>query len=236
MIKYSVFDILGPIMIGPSSSHTAGAARLAKVAKLIALEGRASDETVVSEVIFYLHGSFATTYQGHGSDRALVAGMLGFDPWDERLKRSFELALTEKLQYSFVAIDLGDVHPNTIKFVIKRSDGVSVVVVGSSIGGGKILITSVDGEELEFSGDFPTLILKHHDRPGIVSKVSALLYDENINIAYMKVFRQQRGEDATMVFETDSIISDEVLEKLKELKRQGFLTSVKRISPIALGA
>jgi L-serine dehydratase len=223
MRKYSAFDIIGPAMIGPSSSHTAGAARLGKVAKIIA-----GDE--IKAIKFMLHGSFAKTYRGHGTDRALVAGMLGMDPWDERLRDSLSMAQERNLIIEFSEHDLGDVHPNTVKFVITRTDDAVVEVVGSSIGGGNIIITEVDGDPIEFTGAYPTLIINHTDVPGMVSSVTAIMYKENINIAFMKVYRSSKGEMATMIFETDNVVPDSLV---KEISKLANINSIRVISPIS---
>ena len=223
MKNYSVFDILGPIMIGPSSSHTAGAARLAKVAALIAGKD-------IESVQFVLHGSFAKTYKGHGSDKALVAGILGMDPWDDNLKDSIAIAEKLGLVFDFVEGDLGDVHPNTIKFIITKQNKKIVEIVGSSIGGGNIIIFEVDGESVEFTGKYPTIIINHRDIPGMISKVSTILYDENINIALMKVYRNSKGLKAAMVFETDSIVPEEVINKIKIL---GDIYDIREIAPVS---
>jgi len=223
MIKnYSVFDILGPIMIGPSSSHTAGAARLAKVAKLIA----GGD---ISEVKFLLHGSFAKTYKGHGTDRALAAGILGMDPWDERLREAIFIAKEKGIKMEFIETDLGDEHPNTVKFIIKKYDGSKSEIMGSSIGGGNIVITEVDGEKMRFTGEYPTLIIKHIDVPGVISKVTAILYEAEINIATMSVYRSSKGSEATMIFETDSNVTLDIVKKMKNI---GNIKSIKVINPL----
>ncbi|MCM0646836.1 L-serine ammonia-lyase, iron-sulfur-dependent subunit beta [Clostridium swellfunianum] len=223
MRKYSAFDIIGPAMIGPSSSHTAGAARLGKVAKLVA-GGK------INKVKFLLHGSFAKTYRGHGTDRALVAGILGMDPWDERLRDSLKIAEDQGLDIRFLEADLGDMHPNTVKFIITKEDETTVEVLGSSIGGGNISITEIDGEPLEFTGVYPTLIIKHVDVPGMVSKVTALMSCEGINIAFMKVYRSSKGETATMIFETDNVVSEKVVEEILSLEH---IKNVRVISPIS---
>lgn len=211
MKNVGVFDILGPIMIGPSSSHTAGAARLGKVARAVA-------NGELEEVTFMLHGSFAKTYKGHGTDRALVAGILGMEPSDIRLRDALEIAKEEGLKFSFEEEDLGDVHPNTVKFKMLTKKGNKCEVVGSSIGGGSIQITEVNGNKVDFTGEYPTLIISHQDIPGSVSKVTSILYFEGINIAFMKVFRNQKGKNATMVFEVDHTIATEVIEKIKEIE------------------
>ena len=208
--EYSIFDIIGPIMIGPSSSHTAGAARLGKVARSIA-------EGELKKVTFLLHGSFAKTYKGHGTDRALVAGILGFEPWDERLKDSLKIAMDMGIEISFVEVDLGDVHPNTVKILMTLKDNSLVEVMGSSIGGGNILISEVDNEKVEFNGNYPTMLVKHKDLPGMISNVSSLISEANINIAFLKVFRKSKGQMATMVFETDSPVPKEVVDKINNI-------------------
>ena len=210
MKEYGIFDIIGPIMIGPSSSHTAGAARIGKVARSIA-------EGEIKKVEFLLHGSFSKTYRGHGTDRALVAGILGFEPWDERLKDSLNIAKEKNIDINFVEVDLGDVHPNTVKILMTLKDDSIVEVMGSSIGGGNILISEVDNEKVEFNGNYPTVLIKHKDLPGMISKVSGLISKANINIAFLKVFRLSKGQTATMVFETDSPVPKKLIDEINEL-------------------
>lgn len=223
MREYSCFDILGPIMIGPSSSHTAGAARLAKIAAIIAGEDK------FKKVEFYLHGSFAKTYRGHGTDKALVAGVLGLNPWDERLKNSFDIAKENNMEFRFIETDLGDEHPNTVKIIFTKDNGINVEVMGSSVGGGNIKITEIDGQKIEFTGNYPTLIIKHKDVPGMISKVSTIIYEEEINIAFLKVYRKNRGYKASMIFETDSVIPEDIATKIKAL---GNIESIRIINPI----
>lgn len=224
MREYSVFDILGPIMIGPSSSHTAGAARLGKVAKTIA-GGK------IKKVEFLLHGSFAKTYKGHGTDKALVAGILGMNPWDERLKDSMKMAKEKGIEIKFVETDLGDVHPNTVKFLITKENDSIIEVMGSSIGGGNILITEVDGDQVEFSGAYPTILINHIDVPGMVAKVSDILYDHNINIAFMKVYRKSiKGASAAMVFEVDDKINNDVTNEISKVPN---IHKVIAINPVS---
>ncbi|KGG80812.1 L-serine ammonia-lyase, iron-sulfur-dependent subunit beta [Caloranaerobacter azorensis] len=221
MKNYSTFDILGPIMIGPSSSHTAGAARLGKVAMEIA----GNDFEAVT---FYLHGSFAKTYKGHGTDRALVAGILGMEPYDERLKNSLNIAKEKGIKIKFVETDLGYEHPNTVKIVFYMKDGKKVNVTGSSIGGGSIVITNINGYNVEFSGMYPTLIIKHIDKKGIISKVTTVLAKHDINIATMKVNRKIKGKEASMIIETDHEINSTVIEELQNIKE---ITNAKAINP-----
>ena len=225
MRNYSAFDIIGPIMIGPSSSHTAGAARLAKVAATIA-------GSKIIRVEFLLHCSFSETYKGHGTDKALVAGILNMEPWDENLKNSFEIAAEKKIEIIFTPADLGDVHPNTVKFIITKDDGSVTMVSGSSIGGGNIFIFDIDGQAVEFMGGRPTLLTHHRDLPGVISKISSVLYEENINIANMRVYRNEKGKMATMALETDSMITKEAMERIRKI---GEIDSVKFINPIVEG-
>ena len=225
MNNYSVFDIVGPIMVGPSSSHTAGAARLAKLASLICGKN-------IVKVKFMLHGSFAKTYKGHGTDKALVAGILRMDPWDENLKNSFKIAKEKNIEITFTECDLGDVHPNTVKFIMTRKDGTTSEVTGSSIGGGNILIFDIEGQDVEFRGDYPTLITTHKDTPGIISKITTMLYTDNINIGSMKVYRGGKGVNATMALETDNIIPEDIIKKIKGIPE---IQKIRIINPIIEG-
>lgn len=207
MKNYSSFDILGPIMVGPSSSHTAGAARLGKMARSIIAEE-------IKEVIFYLHGSFGATYQGHGTDKALVAGILGMEPHDAKLRESFKIAEEQGLKFKFELINIDNAHPNTVKMEMTSISNRKVNVIGSSIGGGNIKITEINGLELEFTGLYPTLITRHVDKPGIIAKVTTILAAFNVNIAFMKVFRQTKGKMASMIVETDEPIPQDLLESI----------------------
>lgn len=211
MQKFGVFDIIGPIMIGPSSSHTAGAARLGKVARSIC-------DNKLKKVTFLLHGSFGKTYKGHGTDKALVAGILGMEPCDVRLRDSITIALDKGIELEFKEEDLGDEHPNTVKFCMIDIDGDYCEVMGSSIGGGNIIITEVNGSKVDFTGQYPTLIISHKDVPGAVSKVSSIVYKHNINIAFMKVFRTQKGKAAQMVFELDNMLDESIIEDIKTVE------------------
>jgi len=203
MKQFSAFDIIGPDMIGPSSSHTAGANRLGAMARKIARGD-------IKRATIYLHGSFAKTYRGHGSDRALVAGLIGISASDERLKDALKLAEDSGFSYEFQKADLGDVHPNTVKFAIEQSNGKLLEIMGASIGGGNIEITEIDGLKLRLTGEYPTLITRHRDYPGVISKVTGILADYGINIAFMSVYRHSKGEDAFMVIEADDSFDKEI--------------------------
>ncbi|MGL5068578.1 MAG: L-serine ammonia-lyase, iron-sulfur-dependent subunit beta [Sarcina sp.] len=212
MKRFSVFDIIGPVMIGPSSSHTAGAARLGKVARTIC--GKE-----IKNVTFLLHGSFAKTYKGHGTDKALVAGILGMEPADKNLRTSMELAKEVGLTFEFVPTDLGEgYHPNTVKFLMETKSGTTCEVMGSSIGGGNIVVNEVNGESVDFTGQYPTLIVPHKDVPGSISAITTILYKQNINVASLRVFRTEKGKSATMIFEVDNNIPSELLEEIKAIE------------------
>jgi L-serine dehydratase len=195
----SVFDIIGPIMVGPSSSHTAGAVRLGLVARAILGEQPA-------EAFVELHGSFAHTGRGHGTERALVAGLLGMKPADERIRHSLELAATAGMHVRFAEADLGqDAHPNSVRLTLK-ADQRTVTVEGASIGGGMIRITRIEGYDVLFTGEHDALIVVAEDRPGTIHTVTGLLLAHQINIAFSRVERRQRGGEAIMIFETDDPI------------------------------
>lgn len=204
---YRLFDIIGPTMIGPSSSHTAGAVKLGRVARALV---RGS----IAKVEFYLHGSFAATYRGHGTDRALLAGLMGMSTWSVDIKDALFIARDREIEFKFIPTDLGDVHPNTVRIVVTDKAGREQSITGSSIGGGNIRIIDINKDAVEFTGDYPTLIVKHTDVPGVVAEVTKELYLSGINIAFMKVFRASRGRGATMVFETDQAVPDQVLQNL----------------------
>lgn len=205
MSELDIFDILGPIMIGPSSSHTAGAVRLGNIARLIYRHP-------ISHITFRLHGSFAKTYKGHGTDVALVAGILGLNPDDERLPQAFSLAMEAGLGFSFEEADLGYVHPNTVQFVIQGEAG-EMVIVGSSLGGATIEVIKINDTEVSLRGDYPTLILDYTDKPGIISRISSTIASAGVNIAAMKVTRVRKV--ATMVLELDGQIKRETFELLE---------------------
>ena len=211
MANIGIFDVLGPIMIGPSSSHTAGAARLGKIARTIV-------NKPIKDVTFLLHGSFKETYKGHGTDRALVAGILGMMPDDERLRDALLIAEKEGLEVHFLPADLGQVHPNTVKIVMTDCDDINWEVLGSSIGGGLVEIYEINGNKVKITGEYPTIITCHDDIPGTVSKVSTLFYDNDINIAHMTLVRSQKGKDATMTFEVDNNVSEELIAALKAVE------------------
>lgn len=202
---HGVFDIIGPVMVGPSSSHTAGAARLGKMARTILGEQPLSAE-------IGLHGSFAQTYRGHGTDKALVAGLLGFKPDDVNIKDALLSAPQQGLDVSFKTIDLGDnAHPNTALFHLTGVSGRKVKIIGASTGGGSIKITEIDGYSVELTGEYYTLISIHQDKPGVIALVTHILAQENVNIAFMRVSRREKGSQALAIIEADHSIPKHIL-------------------------
>jgi len=205
----SVFDIVGPVMIGPSSSHTAGAVRLGALTRAIF-----GDEVRSAKI--RLHGSFASTGHGHGTDLALVAGLLGMAPDDPRIPDAFALAREAGLEVSFDSADLGEVHPNTAEFEL-TGIGRTMCVRGSSLGGGDVVVSMIDGFEVEADGELPLLIVEHTDRPGEIAAVSSLLAQNGTNIAEMRVSRERRGARALMLIETDVEVTPEAAEMIAQL-------------------
>ncbi|MTH52704.1 L-serine ammonia-lyase, iron-sulfur-dependent, subunit beta [Bacillus mangrovi] len=209
-MKYrSVFDIIGPVMIGPSSSHTAGAARIGRVAR--SLFGREPKWAAIS---FY--GSFAKTYRGHGTDVAIIGGILDFETFDERIKTSLEIADSLGMKVTFHEEDAVTDHPNTARVIIGDDSG-QLELVGISIGGGKIEITELNGFLLQLSGNHPALLVMHNDRYGAIAGVANVLAKYAINIGHMNVSRKEKGQLALMTIEVDQNMDTEVLEELKTL-------------------
>ena len=206
----NIFDMIGPIMIGPSSSHTAGAVRIGRIARLLL------GETPVQADI-YLHGSFAKTYQGHGTDKALIAGLLNCEPDDARIRESLSLAEKQGLNFSFFQTDLGDAHPNTVRLELSGINGAHVHVQGSSIGGGNVIITKVDDMPVKMTGQYPTLMILHHDEPGLIADVTQLIRQEQINICSFQLSRDQKGGTAVMCLEMDNQPSKELAQKIRRL-------------------
>ena len=218
MRDFSLLEILGPIMIGPSSSHTAGAARLGRIATTIAGEGFTS-------VTFLLHGSFAKTYNGHGTDKALLGGVMGFSPSDVRIRDAFMIADENNLHYEYLETDLGFVHPNTVRMIFHYEDKPDYYVQGSSIGGGNILITDINGTEIEFRGERPTVILKYKDKRGIISRITSLFAIAGFNIANMTVIRS--GRMSTLLCEFDGEVDNSILDDINRIDDFEFATFIK---------
>lgn len=206
----NIFDIMGPIMVGPSSSHTAGAARMGRVARHLL-----GSQPVRAEIL--LHGSFAATGTGHGTDRAIIAGLLDMTPDHPDIPQSFHLARKAGMEVSIQTTELRDAHPNTAVLNLTNAQGRTLSVSASSLGGGRIRINSIDGLEAAFSGDLPTLIIRNEDRPGQVHEVTGALYRCNVNIATMQLRRDSRGGLAVMVLESDQPIAPQVIEQLRQV-------------------
>ena len=207
----NLFDIIGPVMVGPSSSHTAGAVRIGNVARKLV----GSD---IKMAKIYFHGSFQLTGKGHGTDKALLAGLMGMPVDDARIPRSYAEADIREMAYGFFPIDLGDVHPNSVKLVLDGKNGRHREIVGCSIGGGRIEITEIDGLAVSFGGDYPTLVIRNQDIPGQVQQVTTFLAEEEINIGAMQLYRSQRGADAVMVIECDKEVPEDVVGALEGLE------------------
>mgnify|MGYP000511547201 CR=1 FL=1 len=203
-----VFDIIGPIMIGPSSSHTAGAVRIGKYARSVL--GKKPVKAVIQ-----FSGSFAKTYKGHGTDKAVIAGILGMDTDDARIRSSMQIATEEGLDFTFIEEDIDGAHPNTAEITLTDEAGRTALIRGASIGGGNIEIQSINGMDVSFGCDYPTLLIFHQDRPGVISSVTGVLAEHEINIAFMKVFRNSRWQNACMVIETDGEVEDCLVEQIR---------------------
>ena len=206
----NIFDIMGPIMVGPSSSHTAGAVRMGLV-------GRRLLGFQPAKANIALHGSFAASGAGHGTDKAIVAGLLAMKPDDPDIPRSFQLARQARMEVHIQSIDLRNAHPNTAVMTLVGERGRTVVVNASSLGGGRIRVNSIDGMAASFSVDMPTLIIRNQDKPGIVSEVSYCLARRAVNIAAMQLYRDRRDGLSVMVLECDQPIAPEIIEEIQLL-------------------
>ena len=207
----NLFDIVGPVMVGPSSSHTAGAVRIGYVARKLLAEPVAKAEIL-------LYGSFLATGAGHGTKQAIVAGLLGMSPDDKRVPESFRLAEEAGLELSFGEAKLREAHPNSVQLLLTGKDGRYLEVVGESIGGSRINIASIDGLNANFSGDYPTLIVHNLDQPGHVAEVTSMLAQKKINIATLQLYRSGKGGRAVMVVECDQDVPEDGLEWLEKVE------------------
>lgn len=208
MKEYSSFEILGPIMVGPSSSHTAGACKIARVAAKICPDDYESVE-------FYLHGSFAFTYKGHGTDRALLGGIMGFKTYDSSIRDAYEIADKKGINYSFIPMDLGEeYHPNTVKVKFNYKDGNSEYVIGSSVGGGNIKIVDVNGIKVDYDGRFPTFLFQYDEQKGVIAEVSTILAGESYNIESINTRKNELTNIVTLTVELDESANQNVIDKL----------------------
>jgi len=222
MKNFGIFDVIGPVMIGPSSSHTAGAARIALVARRIAGIG-------YNHVNFFLHGSFAATYKGHGTDKALIGGILGFEPSDERIKNSILHAKKAGITCDFIPTELEDVHSNTVKIEFNYPDGSCFYVIGSSIGGANIEITNINGTSVTFTGENPTLLFRYKEQKGMIAYISNALYAKGHNIHLMLTIKED--DEVLLVVELNESLDSDLFEAIKNGK--SFLFSKYIYVPIS---
>ena len=217
-----IFDIVGPVMIGPSSSHTAGAARIGLMARKIL-----KDDPVKADITVY--GSFAKTYKGHGTDKALVAGLLGFAADDLRLRQSFAIAKETNLAVAFHRSDEEVDHPNTVRIALTGKTGKKTEILGVSLGDGRIEIREIDGFPVALNGEEHTLITLHNDQPGIIAQATTIMAIGHINVSNMKVFRSAKNANAVMIVNTDSPVPDEMVRLISNISA---IDSVITLSPL----
>ncbi len=218
----SILDIIGPIMVGPSSSHTAGACRIGLLTRMLA--GGTPERARIE-----LHGSFARTGEGHGTDKAIAGGLLGMRPDDERLRDALDIMEREGLDYTFEKTSLDDdAHPNTTRITALHG-GFEAVVIGSSLAAGPIRLTEVDGFPVDISGSLPTLVLIAEDRPGSIARIAGVLADERINLATMRVTRKERGGDAFMVIELDEAPSPHATSRIGALEWVRWVRALEKV-------
>jgi L-serine dehydratase len=219
----SLLDIIGPVMVGPSSSHTAGACRLGLIAR--ALVGGTPERAKVE-----LHGSFARTGTGHGTDRAIAGGLLGYSPDDERLRESLDAAPAAGLEVTFENTKLrGEHHPNTTRITVHRA-GKTATLIGSSLGAGRILVTAIDGFPVDVTGAYTTLVVVARDEPGIVARVATALAEEKVNLATLRVSRRQKGGDAIHVYELDTPPDPGAVDRIMALSAVKTVRVVERVA------
>ena len=221
----NVFDIIGPVMIGPSSSHTAGAVRLGRVVNKI-MDGRKPEQVTIT-----LSGSFARTYKGHGTDRALIAGILGYHSWDAEIRDALEIANERGLNYEFICRDLPGAHPNTAAIRFLLPGGETGEVVGASVGGGNIRVDEVNGMRVDFNGDYSTILVIHLDRPGVIADVTQLMRTQypDANIANFRLSRRERGGEAIMTIEIDGVATEGMAADLRTVDNVINALLIKRL-------
>lgn len=216
-----LFDLIGPVMIGPSSSHTAGAARIGLTARMLL-----GEDVAHAEIGF--HGSFAKTYRGHGTDRAIVGGLMAMQVDDPRLRDSLALAKAADMEITFSTVNIRGAHPNTVRMTVAGKSGRTLTMEAASVGGGNIEVHKLDGLNVDFTGKENTLIIHHTDAPGVIARVSGLLAEHGLNIATMQVYRRTAGADAMMVLELDGMPEEAVVERIRGLRDVQSATFLKR--------
>lgn len=218
-----LFDLIGPVMIGPSSSHTAGAARIGLTARMLL-----GEDVAAARIDF--HGSFAKTYRGHGTDRAIVGGLMGMQVDDLRLRDSLALAAEKGMILNMDAANIRGAHPNTVRLAIQGTSGRTLTMEAASVGGGNIEVRRLDGMNVSFTGKEHTLIIHHEDVPGKVAAVSGVMAQRGINIGNMSVYRCGAGADAMMVFELDNALDEATLDEIRQIEGVQSATFLKRRS------
>lgn len=207
----NLFDILGPVMVGPSSSHTAGAVKIGYVSRKLMAQP-------IKKAEILLYGSFLATGKGHGTQLAIVAGLLGMKPDDSRIPYSFEIAKENGMEVIIGEAELKEAHPNSVELILTGKDDRKLEIVGESIGGSRINIARIDGLSANFSGDYPTLIVHNVDQPGHVAEVTSMLSHKSVNIATLQLYRANRGGNAVMVIECDQEIPKDSITWLAHLE------------------
>ena len=225
-MNISIFDVLGPVMAGPSSSHTAGAVRIGNIAFMLA-------ESPLKSVSFGLHGSFWQAGEGHGTRHALLAGAMGLKQDDERIAQAFEIAGKKGLEYEFYHAKLKGVHENSVLLRAEYQDAAKRDIVASSVGGGRVLIQSIDGFKIEVNGELPTLMINYIDAAGVISEATGLIAQSKVNIAAMKVSRNAKGMEACCIIETDSPVDESIFAAML---KNGRISRVSAIKPLCGGA
>ena len=220
MGKSVLFDIISPIMVGPSSSHTAGAVRLGLLARNIY-------KKTPKKVTFRLYNSYAHTGMGHGSDKGLLAGVLGLKVDDKRIKNIFNSELAESLEYKFEYSDNFRRHPNSVDIIFEGED--KMFISGDSVGAGEVLVTKINDFSVSLNGNYNTLILVYKDKPGMISSVTSILQGKNINIASLNCTRNAKGKDASMIISVDGNISENLVEKVENLTDVYFVSYVEKL-------
>lgn len=207
----NIFDIMGPVMVGPSSSHTAGAVKIGYISRKLL-----GEEPTEAKILLY--GSFLTTGKGHGTRKALVAGLLGMHPDDTRIPDAVDIAQKRGMKLEWGEAVLKEAHPNTAQLFLTGGSGRTLEVIGQSLGGSRINIAEIDGIDTNFSGDYPTLVVHNQDQPGHVSEVTSMLAHKGVNIATMQLYRAGRGGEAVMVIECDQEVPQEGIDWLKKVE------------------
>ncbi|MCR4886081.1 MAG: L-serine ammonia-lyase, iron-sulfur-dependent subunit beta [Clostridiales bacterium] len=221
----NVFDIIGPVMIGPSSSHTAGAVRLGRVANKL-IDGR-----VLAKVEITLSGSFARTFKGHGTDRALLAGIMGFHSYSPEIRDALDIAKERGIGFSFIREDIRDAHPNTARIRYFLESGEEGVMQGASVGGGNILVTQINGMQVSITGENSTILVMHRDKPGVIAAVTQLMHFEyaDLNISNFHLSRQKKGGEAIMTIEIDGQPPEELISEIRKIEHVTNAILIRRI-------